>query len=108
MKRSWWRILLWSVPSFFASRILLNGSNMMAVCCTRMELKEDGETIVLQTMLWEGLKRKVVVNVRDIEPHKDPTSVFKILLNGVGDNFFENHMPVTINGYTYLLYKNGF
>lgn len=46
-KRSWWRILLWSFPSFYATRILYNGLNMMSVAVTKMELKEDGETIVI-------------------------------------------------------------
>jgi len=101
-------MLIWSVPSFFASRILFNGCNMMAICVIKMELKEDGETIVMHTMMWEGLQRKFVVNVRDIEPHKDPSAVFAITMKGRGDNFFENHMPVNINDNTFLLYKNGF
>ena len=59
-------------------------------------------------MLGEEYYQKLVVNVRDIEPHENPKSIFEILLSGIGDNFFEDHMPVTINGGTYLFYKRGF
>ena len=48
----------------------------------------------METMLWEGLNRKKVVKVQDIEPHQNPTTVFEILLSGIGDNFFEDHYPI--------------
>ena len=65
-KRSWWRILLWSMPSFFAVTGLRNGVNLLSLTVTRMHLKSDGETLVLDTALWEGTPRKKVVRIRDI------------------------------------------
>ena len=75
-KRSWWRILLWSIPSFISSRIMYNALNIMSICVLRMYLKEDGETLVIETMLWEGTPRKHVVKIRDIHPHSEPHNIF--------------------------------
>ena len=50
----------------------MNGVNVMQVSVTRMQLQSDGETLVFETMLWEGLRRKIVAKVRDIEPHPEP------------------------------------
>lgn len=68
-KRSWWRILLWTLPSFYSLRILVNAFNMMTISIVNMHLKEDGETLVMNTMLWEGTPRKLVVKIKDIQPH---------------------------------------
>ena len=62
-KRSWWRILLWSLPTLISSRILFNGINMMSIAVTRLELKEDGKTLVMHTMLGEEVSRKKIVKV---------------------------------------------
>ena len=62
--------MLWSIPTFFSSKMLLNAYNMMSISVIKMELKDDGETLVLHTMLWEGLLRKSVIKIRDIGPHR--------------------------------------
>ena len=65
-KRSWWRILLWSIPSIVSTRIIWNALNMMTITLVKMELKDDGESLILHTMLWEGLHRKLVCNIREV------------------------------------------
>ena len=42
----------------------------MRISVVKIELKDDGETLIVYTMLWEGLPRKTVINIRDIEPHR--------------------------------------
>jgi len=106
-KRSWWRIALWSVPTLFSSKILFNASNMMSINVLRMYLKEDGETLVLETMLWEGTPRKLVVKIRDIVPHQNPKHIFEVLITK-DDTMLKDHFPIEVDGTTYLLYKNGF
>ena len=60
----------------------------MSVSVIRIHLKEDGETLVLETMLWEGTPRKHVVKIKDIQPHSDHTSIFEIITMGMQDAFF--------------------
>ena len=64
----------------------------------------------MQTMLWEGTMRKKVINIRDIDPHPDPGSVFEALgdLSKGKDNFMTGYVPIRINGETYMIYPNGF
>ena len=38
-KRSWWRVLLWSLPTFLCSRVIYNGLNMMSVAVISMHLQ---------------------------------------------------------------------
>ena len=78
----------------------------MAINVIKMELKEDGETVVLHTMLWEGTPRKHVVKVRDIQPHSNPSDLFHILEGG--GTMFDDHIPVLINGDSYLFHQHGF
>ena len=52
---------------------------MMSVTVVKMELKDDGESLVLHTMLYEGFSRKFVVKIRDIQKHSSPEALFSIL-----------------------------
>ena len=72
-----------------------------------MHLKEDGETVVIDTMLWEGTPRKQVFKIRDLKPHPEPDSIYQVIL-GMGDDFFADRVPVHINEATYLFYTKGF
>jgi len=81
----------------------------MKVSVTKMYLKEDGQTLVLETMLWEGTPRKHVIRISDILRHEDPKSVFEIILSyDNSGGHLEDHIPISVNGYTYLVYRDGF
>ena len=64
----------------------------------------------MQTMLWEGIRRKKVVHIRDIIQHPDPKYVFESLgdLTTDRNNFMTGYIPIMIDGETYLIYKDGF
>ena len=62
---------------------------MMTITVVKIELREDGETLVFHTMLWEGFQRKFVVKIRDVSKHSSPESLESLLdesMNG-RDNF---------------------
>lgn len=80
----------------------------MSSCITQIHLKSDGETLVLQTALWEGTFRKQVVKIWDIQPHPEPTTVFEKIADAMESSFFMDHYPVIIGEEAYLIYKNGF
>ena len=61
-------------------KILWNAVNMMSITVIKIELREDGESLVFHTMLWEGFSRKFVVNIRDICKHREPEQL-KVLLH---------------------------
>ena len=63
----------------FSLRICSNGFKMMSVTVVKMELKDDGESLVIHTMLYEGFSRKFVVKIRDIQKHSSPEMLFSIL-----------------------------
>lgn len=107
-KRSWWRMLIWALPSLFSTKIIMNAVNMLSVSVTKIYLKSDGETLVLHTALWEGTPRKFVVKVRDLEPHANPKAIFEITHDGLEKPFYEDHMPLSVNGNTLLMWKAGF
>ena len=71
-----------------------------------MWLKEDGQTLVMDTMLREGIMRKKVINIRDIQQHPDPRTVFEALggLSLEKNNYFSGYVPILINGETYMIY----
>ena len=41
-RMSWWRIILWGIPSAFSSNMLRNSYTMTSRVVTHMYLKEDG------------------------------------------------------------------
>ena len=45
----------------------------------KIELREDGETLVFHTMIWEGFQRKFVVKIRDISKHSSPESLLSVM-----------------------------
>lgn len=71
-----------------------------------MHLKSDGETLVIDTAMWEGTPRKKVVKIRDIQPHPEPATVLGEIADIMRESFFNDHFPVVINGETYLMHKN--
>lgn len=75
---------------------------------TKVYLKSDGETLVIYTALWEGTPRKHVVKVRDLERHANPKAIFEVTLDGLESPFYEDHMPVSVKGNTFLMWKSGF
>ena len=89
---------------------MANAIGMMRISVTKMYLKADGQTLVLETMLWEGTPKKHVVRISDIYKHEDPKSVFEILMqyNSDGDGHIEEHLPLLIKEQTYLFYRDGF
>ena len=64
----------------------------------------------MDTMLREGIMRKKVINIRDIQQHPDPKTVFEALgaLSLEKDNYFSGYVPILINGDTYMIYQGGF
>ena len=63
---SWWRILLWSIPSAFSFNMLRNTYVMTSRVVTNMYLKEDGETVMLETIVSRATFRKFVIKIKDL------------------------------------------
>ena len=63
---SWWRILLWSIPSAFSFNMLRNSYIMTSRVVTNMYLKEDGETVMIETIVSRATFRKFVIKIKDL------------------------------------------
>ena len=50
-RMSWWRIALWSVPSMYSIRLMRNTHVLTSRIVTSIYLKEDGETVVIETIM---------------------------------------------------------
>ena len=72
MRMSWWRILLWSIPSVFFMNTQRNVFMMTSRKITRLYLKEDGETVVIETILSGTMRRKHVVKISHLKKEEDP------------------------------------
>ena len=107
-KRSLWRMAIWSLPSLWCARVGFNAFTFLSITIVSMHLKDDGETIVFETALYEGLRRKHVVKIREIRPHPEPETCVELLAQKMADSFFVDHLPILIQGQTYLLAKRGF
>ena len=78
----------------------------MSATVTKMQLNEDGETVVFETLLFPGTLRKHVVKIRDIEPHPRPQDIMNQTLSANG--LYLDYYPVIFNQATFLLHKDGF
>ena len=105
-RRSLWRMILWALPCFVSVNVMRNSRNFLALTVVKMHLKSDGETLVLNTALWEGTPRTHVVKIKDIEPHPEPATVFQSIADVMRDAFFVDHFPIVIKDTTYLLHKD--
>ena len=51
MRLSWWRMILWGIPSLITFQMQRNVYKLSSRTVSRMYLMKDGETVIIETIL---------------------------------------------------------